>query len=225
MSALPACHAWACAKHLPNAVASTSGQTTTCSLSFGIDELMPLGDVNRPINSFVDRPSEDLRRIHRNVVPIEPPSPVKNARIAAVHGEASMNALMVESGIPDSFDDRYEMFNDMGDDPPVVQAADLPRARKAMFSDQTLYDWRDRSRDRYLLELLCLDGCIDASELVCLGSSILPTDAGSARAACYSVEIAACSGISITLCILSRASAAYGSTSLFGRSAGTWLPK
>ncbi|KAJ7852858.1 hypothetical protein B0H13DRAFT_1904401 [Mycena leptocephala] len=169
MSAPSARRARARAKRLPNAAASTSGQTTTCSLSFGIDELMPLGDVDRPINSFVDRPSEDLRRIHRDVVPIEPPSPVKNARIAAVRGETSMNAPMVESGIPDSFDDRYEMFNDVGDDPPVVQTADLPRARKAMFSDQTLYDWRDRSRDRYLLEFLRLDGCIDASELVCPG--------------------------------------------------------
>jgi hypothetical protein len=122
MSALPAHRARVRAKRLPNAVASTSGQTTTCSLSFEIDELMPLGDVDWPINSFVDQPSEDLRRIHRNVMPIEPPSPVKNARIAAVHGEASMNAPMVESGIPDSFDDRYEMFNDMGDELPVVQA-------------------------------------------------------------------------------------------------------
>jgi hypothetical protein len=42
--------------------------------------------------------------------------------------------------------------------------------------------------------------------------SILPTDAGSARVACYSAEIAACSGILITLCILSRCVTFYKKT-------------
>ncbi|KAJ6571549.1 hypothetical protein B0H19DRAFT_1208943 [Mycena capillaripes] len=66
--------------------------------------------------------------------------------------------------------DHYEMFNDNdADDPPLFELPNVPRPKKAIYSDKTLYEWKTKSRDRYLLEFLRMDGCGDASETLCPG--------------------------------------------------------
>ncbi|KAJ7864998.1 hypothetical protein B0H14DRAFT_3443208 [Mycena olivaceomarginata] len=62
------------------------------------------------------------------------------------------------------------MFHDgTADDPPVPSLPDIPRPRKAIFSDKTLYEWKKTSCDRYVLEFLRMDGCGDASDKLCPG--------------------------------------------------------
>ncbi|KAJ7791307.1 hypothetical protein B0H14DRAFT_3500651 [Mycena olivaceomarginata] len=60
-----------------------NSSTSVSSHSFSPDQLMVDAEVHRPITTFVDRPSEDRRRVYHDIVPIEPPSPVKKARIVA----------------------------------------------------------------------------------------------------------------------------------------------
>ncbi|KAJ7653714.1 hypothetical protein DFH06DRAFT_1270103 [Mycena polygramma] len=151
---------------------STSSQASVSitSFSFSPEEFLPEADASRPMQTFVDRPSQDLRRVYRQVVPIEPPSPVKLGRIAAQGGNLSNAPGSGPSSTKD--DERYDMFNDNqdigadNDDPfsAPPPAGALPK--KPIFSDPTLYEWKEHGRDIYLHELTRLEGCGEASEEV-----------------------------------------------------------
>jgi hypothetical protein len=111
----------------------SSANTSVSNHSFSPASFLSDAQIHRPIESFVDAPSEDGRRVYREVVPIEPPSPLKRARLAATSGSSGQDRLPPPQwDIPSGQDDRYEMFGDDGfDDPPLPP---LPQARKPLFS-------------------------------------------------------------------------------------------
>jgi hypothetical protein len=113
-----------------------SASTSVLTYSFAPEVFMADVNIHRPITTFVDRPSEDGRRMYRDVVPIQPPSPVKNARINTDRRQSQpIAAPSPPFSFSDASDDRYEMFHDgTADDPPVPSLPDIPRPRKAIFS-------------------------------------------------------------------------------------------
>ncbi|KAJ7713790.1 hypothetical protein B0H16DRAFT_1478367 [Mycena metata] len=100
------------------------------SHSFDPTDFLPGAEIERPINTFVDRTSGDGRRVYRAVVPIAPPSPIKVARAGGSKQivDASASAPIRPDMEMDP-DDRYEMWRD-DDDPPVLP---LPKKRKGYF--------------------------------------------------------------------------------------------
>lgn len=115
-----------------------SASTSISNHSFSPADLIPQADVHRPISTFVHRPSEDLCRIYCDVLPIEPPSPIKKARLAAAEGGRSH----VPESAPDisilddsqALDERYDMFFD-SDDQAAAPARHRPaRTRKTIYS-------------------------------------------------------------------------------------------
>ncbi|KAJ7720993.1 hypothetical protein B0H16DRAFT_1666372 [Mycena metata] len=118
---------------------------------------------------FVDRPSGDVRRVYRTVVPIAPPSPIKNARRGDMNQGSSSSETAPTGPVFDlGADERYEMGDGL-EDTPMQQPPAVPGARRrTIFSVRpTLYDWKVRLRTRYLQELLRRDGCGDASKDRC----------------------------------------------------------
>lgn len=138
-------------RHLEIVDASTS----ISSYSFSPDELMPGAEVHRPLATFVDRSSNDWRRVYHETVPIEPPSPVKKARTVASH-----RVPQETHSEPISFDlldcedeERYQMNLDAdADDPPVPPLPSLGRKRKEIYSVRTSGLYRKPSA--YLLHFL-----------------------------------------------------------------------
>ncbi|KAJ7352108.1 hypothetical protein DFH08DRAFT_956919 [Mycena albidolilacea] len=147
---------------------SASGTSSVSSHLFSASDFLPNARVDRPINAFVDETSGDLRRMHRSVLPIAPPSPVKRARLADTMVENVVPSW--DPALPHPPNECYVMFgDDEFEDPPLPPPPRPPRTRAALFSDPTLYKWKADSRDRYLREFLRHDGCGDASESVCPG--------------------------------------------------------
>jgi hypothetical protein len=169
--------------------------------TFAASEFLPAAE--RSIQTYVDRPSEDSRRMYRDVIPIVPPSPIKKAHVGAANGGSTVdNQARVR--IQDNYhDDRYEMCtDDPADDPPLpppprpagkgIFSVRTPsrfvspfsyfcffqRFRSNLFQDSTLYKWKARSVDRYLREFLRLDGPGDATEILCPGCKIAPEEEG-----------------------------------------------
>ncbi|KAF7345876.1 CxC2 domain-containing protein [Mycena venus] len=169
-----------------------SASTSETSHSFAPDAFMADAEIHRPINTIVERPSTDLRRMHWDVVPIQPPSPIKMAWRGAMDDGAGGvgGAPPPQFALQNAGDERYEMFIDSSaDDPPLPPLLKVPRSLKPIFSvsvrhagdayfvsdvrqDPTLYTWKEMSRDRYLLELLRLDGRGDASNALCPGCKV-----------------------------------------------------
>ncbi|KAJ7633330.1 hypothetical protein DFH06DRAFT_1140041 [Mycena polygramma] len=160
------------------AAASSSSSVSVASLSFSPDDLMPHPAADRPINTFVDRASSDLRRVYRDVVPVEPPSPVKKARLATTNEGRTPMAPLTDlwEGL-DQEGDRYDMFSQgLDEDGPFPAPPRKAGSGRKIFSDPTLYEWKENGRDLYTRELLRLDGCGDASEDLCPGcESAAPT--------------------------------------------------
>ncbi|KAJ7302475.1 hypothetical protein DFH08DRAFT_977891 [Mycena albidolilacea] len=154
-------------KHLEVVPATSS--TSVSSHSFTPEQFLPHLEVHEPIQVFVDRMSEDSRRIYHEVIPIEPPSPIKRARFAAVQGSSESDARPASFAFPeaDAHNDRYNMAFGNDEEPPAPEPA--PRSRKGIFSDSMLYQWKDSCRDHYLRELLRRDGCAGASTVLCPG--------------------------------------------------------
>lgn len=77
-----------------------------------------------PMQTFVDRPSADHRRVYREIIRLEPPSPVKRARLeAAALGSSNTAAAGPFSAVPEPWEsERYPMEGD--DDDPLLP--DLP---------------------------------------------------------------------------------------------------
>ncbi|KAJ7808143.1 hypothetical protein B0H14DRAFT_3482659 [Mycena olivaceomarginata] len=102
-------------RHLEIVSGPGSASTSVSTHTFSGDVFMADAPL-RPINTYVDRVSEDSRRIYREVVPIEPPSPVKNARVAEAHQHLDVLSAPRKLGgtmtNPDTSQEHYEMFHD-----------------------------------------------------------------------------------------------------------------
>ncbi|KAK7018531.1 CxC2 domain-containing protein [Favolaschia claudopus] len=125
--------------------------------------------LDAPINTFVERPSADGRRVETERVAVDPPSPVKRARreeATATHREEAFHGY--EDGLgfePEGLNgERYDM--DLGGFFPRPPSPPPKRAAPYRPADIALHEFRSLS-DEYLQELLRLDGCGDASEEKC----------------------------------------------------------
>ncbi|KAJ7633773.1 hypothetical protein DFH06DRAFT_1139696 [Mycena polygramma] len=128
----------------------------------------PSQATDAPIETVVERPSADGRRVHTEVLAVAPPSPVKRSRAAA------MNPVPMEVDNAPNRDhvsfldsgDRYDMdlggFYDRPATPPPLVATSKPFKP----SDKSLYEWRPL-RDEYLSELVRLDGCGEFADQDC----------------------------------------------------------
>ncbi|KAF7330698.1 hypothetical protein MSAN_02447900 [Mycena sanguinolenta] len=121
--------------------------------------------VDAPVNTRVERPTADGRRVHAEVVPIDPPSPVKKQRREKSNSHADpQNPVIWE---PLGFElegfngGRYNM--ELGGFYPLAESAPSRRRRAADPSNPRPL------RDEYLAELLWRDGCGDASDTSCPG--------------------------------------------------------
>jgi hypothetical protein len=128
------------AKRLANASNSLGPSVSTHT--FNVDELITPEEA--PIESYVDRLSGDGRRIVREPIRVEPPSPVKRARL----GEPTPAAT--DASPPQTSDndaDRYTMTpDDYGDDddsPPVLPLPRMPNPKRLEPSVRFFYsfDW------------------------------------------------------------------------------------
>lgn len=119
-------------------IVGSAAASSSTSHSFAPEVFMADAEIHRPISSVVERPSADLRRVYRDVVPILPPSPIKAARRSAMGGGATGVPLPQFQDASNSGDKRYEMFLDSSaDDPPLPPLPPLPgvpRPRKPIFS-------------------------------------------------------------------------------------------
>ncbi|KAJ7502402.1 hypothetical protein B0H11DRAFT_2188280 [Mycena galericulata] len=112
----------------------TPAPSAAQSHSFSLDSLFPgasLTAESAPMQSFVERPSVDGQRLHREIIEVEPPSPVKCARLHAAQSSAAGSSTAPafdvfggEGAFPHEFEsERYTMMDDAADDPPLP---DLP---------------------------------------------------------------------------------------------------
>jgi hypothetical protein len=95
----------------------------TSSHVFSVTDLITPPEA-APVASFMDRPTADGRKIVREGVRVEPPSPVKRARLGEPSAVADDNTTSAApSSSEEDPEDRYEMGQgdaDLGDnDPPL----------------------------------------------------------------------------------------------------------
>ncbi|KAK7057356.1 CxC2 domain-containing protein [Favolaschia claudopus] len=115
-----------------------------------------------PIDTVVERVSADGRRVHPEVISVQPPSPVKRARISTQAADTAWNEDLLPFEPEGLNGERYDM--ELGG---FFMPKPPKRAKKTFKpSDQILCDFRPL-RDKYLAELLRSDGCGDASEDHC----------------------------------------------------------
>ncbi|KAK7050421.1 CxC2 domain-containing protein [Favolaschia claudopus] len=124
---------------------------------------------DQPIETVVERPSADGRRVRSEIIPIAPSSPVKHARVQQHQQQASPGEL-------------YDM--ELGGF--FAPAPPAPRKTKNLTPSNKLLLEFLPLRDEYLREFLRLDGCGDASEDLCPGCGVSPPafDASTATAGC-----------------------------------------
>ncbi|KAK7015057.1 hypothetical protein R3P38DRAFT_2787170 [Favolaschia claudopus] len=115
--------------------AQSSGSNASSTLVFGVADLISPPE-SAPISSFVDRASSDGRSIQRESVPVNPPSPLKRARLAAPSStSASGSAPVVQPHNED--ENRYDMTSlDGEDEPPVLPLPRLPNPKRLEPSDK-----------------------------------------------------------------------------------------
>jgi hypothetical protein len=94
-----------------------------------------------PITTFVERASQDNRRVYREEVVVEPPSPVKRYRAGQVHPAPSIcNNHGATEPPSDASADRYQMGFFLDDDAsmdpmdPVPEPEPTPRQAKPSVS-------------------------------------------------------------------------------------------
>ncbi|KAF7326220.1 CxC2 domain-containing protein [Mycena kentingensis (nom. inval.)] len=135
----------------------------SASISFGLDEV-DLPQEMEPLNSFVDRVSDDGRRATRVFHNFDPPSPVKATR-RAMHNPPSLPPL---PDVPMAVDDEnaeegYTMLLCTDDDEDAAEGmstkplADNTDPRKNI-TDQAMQEWSSEHRDEFLRVLLWHDG-------------------------------------------------------------------
>ncbi|KAJ7753698.1 hypothetical protein B0H14DRAFT_3512710 [Mycena olivaceomarginata] len=121
----------------------------------------PGDHTHTPITTFVERASEDNRRVYREEVVVEPPSPVKRYRAGQVHPAPSIHNNNGPTQPPsDASAERYQMGFFLDDDASMDPVPELePTPRQAKPSDPALHRFRTL-RDIYLGNMLWRDGLI-----------------------------------------------------------------
>ncbi|KAK6968964.1 CxC2 domain-containing protein [Favolaschia claudopus] len=155
------------AKRRRNESASASAASPS-TLVFGVADLITAPE-SAPLSSFVDRPSSDGRSMHREAIPINPPSPLKRARLATP-STSSVRDAPSASETEKEDEGRYDMTNlndDDYDDPPITPLPRVPNPKRLEPSDKSMNRWMRLLRDIYLVQLLRRDGCGDASTSEC----------------------------------------------------------
>ncbi|KAK7030523.1 CxC2 domain-containing protein [Favolaschia claudopus] len=128
---------------------------------------------DQPIETVVERPSADGRRVRSEIIPIAPSSPVKRARVQQhqqqLHQGASTEHVHPPGGsvVPSELYD-MELGGFFAPAPPA------PRKTKNLTPSNKLLLEFLPLRDEYLREFLRLDGCGDASEDLCPGCGVSP---------------------------------------------------
>ncbi|KAJ7024560.1 hypothetical protein C8F04DRAFT_1270099 [Mycena alexandri] len=111
--------------------------------------------INAPIPTFVNRVSQDNRRVYREEVPIEPPSPVKRQN-AARQALLDSRAQLHTSEQTLTFEHYRLDLGDSLDDKDGPDASDIgPKPIKP--SDKSLSEWRLKV-DSFASEYVCLHG-------------------------------------------------------------------
>ncbi|KAJ7435097.1 hypothetical protein B0H11DRAFT_1937910 [Mycena galericulata] len=170
---------------------ASTAESSVSIHTFSVDLLELRAPEDEPLATFVDRVSEDRRRRWRDVIEIEPPSPIKRARLTHREETPPQDDPMPLpfSWSLDAGDERYEM-DPRPDDPDPPEPPDpcprLSRGGRDKYSvwrgfpkreycktdvpqDPALYKWKERSRTAYLMELIRRDGCGSASDELCPG--------------------------------------------------------
>ncbi|KAJ7230743.1 hypothetical protein GGX14DRAFT_554223 [Mycena pura] len=126
-----------------------------------------------PVQSFVERVSNDGRRVYSVNTPMAPPSPVKRARMAdAAKATTTSSTGEVMPLISQLEDDRYELAVDFGQggeesalaDPPEERVTGIRHVKPA---DPAMHEWKTEHRDAFLRVLLWRDGCGEADPALC----------------------------------------------------------
>ncbi|KAF7346690.1 CxC2 domain-containing protein [Mycena sanguinolenta] len=135
-------------------------------LSFNVANLV--APEAAPIQSYVDRLSVDGRSVVRETVRVDPPSPLKRARL----GEQTDIVDPSPEPQPSVDDaDRYVMSGELdAEEPPLPRLPRVPQPpnpKRFEPSDKTMNKWMRTLRDIYLVQLLRREGCADASPTLC----------------------------------------------------------
>jgi hypothetical protein len=166
---------------------SKPAQTPSASThTFNVADLITPAEAI-PVTSFVDRASGDGRSIVRQAVRVNPPSPLKRARL----GEYS--TPLTEAGPPNNADDMQDDCYTMAqggndyDDPPVQPLPRLPNPKRLEPSvsvsahlvlrvgeaehpqDKSMNRWMRTLRNIFLVQLLRRNGCADSTPDLFLG--------------------------------------------------------
>ncbi|KAK7053876.1 CxC2 domain-containing protein [Favolaschia claudopus] len=149
------------------AESAAASRASPSTLIFGVADLITPPE-STPISSFVDRVSGDGRSIQREAIPLNPPSPLKRARLATSSTSSLPDAPPAQTDQEDQ--DRYDMTqlnDDDYDDPPIIPLPRIPNPKRLEPSDKSMNRWMRLLRDIYLVQLLRRDGCGDASSTEC----------------------------------------------------------
>ncbi|KAJ7190623.1 hypothetical protein GGX14DRAFT_579706 [Mycena pura] len=139
----------------------TRAAAPTSNFTFAVEDLVAAPEAER-IRTFVDRTSSDGRGIVRETVPLNPPSPLKRARLGnPASGSTSSNGPETSPASADTQSERYTMVPD--DDQDNTNYEPLPASRplnpkRFMPADKSMDDWMRLLRDIYLVQLLWRDG-------------------------------------------------------------------
>jgi hypothetical protein len=114
-------------KRKGTALAATAGSSLQTSHIFNIAALVTPAEA-APIESYVDHVSANGRSIVRESVRVEPPSPLKRARLGIQTAEAASAARTVTFDVADT--DRYVMDEEDVDDPPVPRLPRVPNPKR-----------------------------------------------------------------------------------------------
>ncbi|KAF7375725.1 CxC2 domain-containing protein [Mycena sanguinolenta] len=150
------------------------GSTTPASTSvfsahvFDVSDLMASAEA--PIATYVDRLAPNGRDMVRETIRVDPPSPLKRARLGDRQSTDEASTTQQSASVDDP--DRYTMAQDVDDfmvddDPPLSRLPRLPNPKRFEPSDKTLSKWMRLLRDTYLSQMFYRDGCGDASLTVC----------------------------------------------------------
>ncbi|KAF7322147.1 CxC2 domain-containing protein [Mycena kentingensis (nom. inval.)] len=133
----------------------------SASISFTLDEV-DLPQEMEPLNSFVDKVSDDGRRATRVFHKLDPPSPVKATRRAMQNPPPPPPLLDVPMAAvaDDNTEESYTMLLDAeDDDEDVAEASTEPLADNPQnVTDQAMQEWSSEHRDGFLRVLLWHDG-------------------------------------------------------------------